>query len=453
MSLPTLKYEAGTIVLENPGRVKLPPFFLWDRREKKWRAMALFYQEAINFFHLQGMELDDRVPQFPRLGLSLRSRFVLRPYQKEALQAWKKADYRGTVVLPTGAGKSYLALKAISLLDKSTLVVLPTIDLMNQWYGLLKDGFGMEVGILGGGYHQIEEVTVATYDSSYIYIDRYGDRFALLVFDEVHHLPSPKYSHIPQMSTAPYRLGLTATYRRPDELHYRLGELVGRVVYHKRVADLKGEHLSDYEIIRLRVELASQEREEYEKSLQEYTGYVREKKVKYYGTRWEDFIRESSYSGQARRALLARKRVHQIIYHAQRKLEILEALIKQHHRERMIIFTQDNEFVYRISQTFLIPCITHQTKTLERKAILDRFRDGLYPIICTSKVLNEGIDVPEAKVAVILSGSAAPREHLQRLGRILRKSWGKKALLYEVVVKGTKETQISYHRRGKDAHL
>ena len=415
--------------------------------------MALHYPETASFFHAQGMEIEDKLPQFPPLGLCLRSRFILRPYQREALQAWKKAGHRGTVILPTGAGKSYLALKAISLLDKSTLIVLPTIDLMNQWYGLLKDSFGTEVGILGGGYHQVEKLTVATYDSGYIYIDRYGDRFALLVFDEVHHLPSPKYSHIPQMSVAPYRLGLTATYRRPDELHYRLGELVGRVVYQKRVTDLKGEHLSDYEIIRLRVGLASEERKEYERSLKEYTGYVREKKVRYYGTKWEDFIRESSYSGQARRALLARRRVHQIIYHAQRKLEILESLIKQHHRERMIIFTQDNEFVYRISQTFLLPCITHQTKTLERKAILDRFRDGDYPIICTSKVLNEGIDVPEAKVAVILSGSAAPREHLQRLGRILRKRWGKKALLYEVVVKGTKETQISYHRRGKDAHL
>lgn len=415
--------------------------------------MALHYPETASFFQAQGMEIEDKLPQFIPLGLRLRSRFILRPYQREALQAWKKAGHRGTVILPTGAGKSYLALKAISLLDKSTLVVLPTIDLMNQWYGLLKDSFGTEVGILGGGYHQVEKLTVATYDSGYIYIDRYGDRFALLVFDEVHHLPSPKYSHIPQMSVAPYRLGLTATYRRPDELHYRLGELVGRVVYQKRVTDLKGEHLSDYEIIRLRVGLASEERKEYERSLKEYTGYVREKKVRYYGTKWEDFIRESSYSGQARRALLARRRVHQIIYHAQRKLEILESLIKQHHRERMIIFTQDNEFVYRISQTFLLPCITHQTKTLERKAILDRFRDGDYPIICTSKVLNEGIDVPEAKVAVILSGSAAPREHLQRLGRILRKRWGKKALLYEVVVKGTKETQISYQRRGKDAHL
>lgn len=437
----------------NPGRVKLPPFFLWDRRERKWRAMALHYQEAVDFFRLQGILIDNRVPEFPRLGLKLRSGLVLRPYQREAIQAWEKAGYQGTVVLPTGAGKSYLALKAIALLDKSTLVVLPTIDLMNQWYGLLKDSFGVEVGILGGGYHQIERLTVATYDSGYIYIDRYGDRFALLVFDEVHHLPSPKYSHIPQMSVAPYRLGLTATYRRSDELHRRLGELVGRVVYQKRVADLKGEHLSDYEIIRLRVGLLSPEREEYERSLREYTGYVREKKVRYWGGRWEDFIRKSSYSSQARTALLARRRVHQIIYHAQRKLEILEALIKQHHRERMIIFTEDNEFVYHISRTFLIPCITHQTKTKERKAILDNFRRGSYPIICTSKVLNEGIDVPEAKVAVILSGSAAPREHLQRLGRILRKSSGKKALLYEVVVRGTKETQISYQRRGKGAHL
>ena len=150
--------------------------------------------------------------------------------------------------------------------------------------------------------------------------------------------------------------------------------------------------------------------------------------------------------------MLARKEMRQIQFGAEKKMEALESLLKQHHKERTIIFTVANELVYAISQRYLIPAITHKTDTVERKAILDRFRNGEYRMIVTSKVLNEGVDVPEANVAVILGGSASPTEHLQRLGRILRKKSGKKALLYEIITGGTQETNISYRRRGADAY-
>ncbi|MFQ5753972.1 MAG: helicase-related protein, partial [bacterium] len=92
------------------------------------------------------------------------------------------------------------------------------------------------------------------------------------------------------------------------------------------------------------------------------------------------------------------------------------------------------------------------TKTLERKWILKNFREGKFSVLITSKVLNEGVDVPSANVAIILSGSANPVEHLQRLGRILRKQNNKQALFYELVTRGTTESQISYRRRRSDAY-
>jgi superfamily II DNA or RNA helicase len=95
----------------------------------------------------------------------------------------------------------------------------------------------------------------------------------------------------------------------------------------------------------------------------------------------------------------------------------------------------------------LIPAITHQTKAAERKAILDGFRTGKYKALLTSRALNEGIDVPEAKVAIILGGSASAQEYSQRLGRILRKRANKTALLYEVIVRHTVEEGISHRRR------
>lgn len=450
-----LKFDRGTLVLENWGEEKPPPSFTWDKRHERWRAFAMAYPKTLRWFEESSHTVQDNVCDYQTLNLKTRSDFDLRPYQKEALHAWKTNSNSGSVVLPTGTGKTIVALKAIEAVGLSTLVVSPTIDLMNQWYDIICGALDIEVGILGGGYHEIRDITVTTYDSAYIYIDQYGNRFGLLVFDEVHHLPAPKSSHVPQMSIAPYRLGLTATYRRLDGLHVKLRNLIGPVVYRRSIKDFKGEHLSDYEIVRISVPLESEERTRYDKHHQIYASYAKEHGVAYFGSAsrpWENFIRESSYDQEARKALLARREALKISLGAKRKLKILESLIKQHHSQRVIVFTENNDLVYRISQDFLIPAITHQTKTVERKGILDRFRKGIYHLIVTSKVLNEGVDIPEANVAIILSGSASPREHLQRLGRILRKRSGKKALLYEVVTKGTKETGVSYRRRATDAY-
>ncbi|HDK36377.1 MAG TPA: ATP-dependent helicase, partial [Bacteroidetes bacterium] len=228
--------------------------------------------------------------------------------------------------------------------------------------------------------------------------------------------------------------------------------LVGPVVFEKKIKDLAGEHLSDYEIHRIRIPLTLREKKNYDSFHESYNRYVHEKGIKFYGKKWEDFIKECSYMPDARKALLARKGLRQILFNAEKKIEVLESLLKLHCRDRVIIFTEDNALVYTISRRYLIPALTHQTNTVERKAVLDRFRCGEYRFLVTSKVLNEGVDIPEANVAVILGGSASPTEHLQRLGRILRKKSGKKAILYEIISSGTQETNISYRRRGSDAY-
>ncbi|MBL7073993.1 DEAD/DEAH box helicase family protein [candidate division KSB1 bacterium] len=451
-NIPELHFHGGILIFENWSGEEPPPFFRWDERQRKWRAWALAYSRILAALKHSGIVFKDKVSKIEDLNLGLQLEFDPYSYQKEALGAWDRAAGLRSVVLPTGAGKSFVALKAMELTRKSTLIVTPTLDLMNQWYGLIRDAFGIEVGILGGGYHEVKTLTVSTYDSAYLYMDRYGDRFGLLIFDEVHHLPSPKNSHIPQMAIAPYRLGLTATYQRLDNRQKILSYLIGGVVYRKTIKELKGEHLSEYEIHRIGVELTPEEREEYEVQQVVYQRYVKEKKVRFFGGGWGKFIRESAYEADARRALLARVESRRIMLGAEKKLAILDTLLKQHHGDRVIVFTENNDLVYKISREFLIPAITHHTRTVERKQILDNFRQGVYRLVVTSKVLNEGVDVPEANVAIILSGSASPREHLQRLGRILRKRSGKKALLYEVVSKGTVESQVSYRRRRGEAY-
>lgn len=451
-ALPTLTFHQGTLLLRDFAPDFDLPYFVWDARTQQWRAKAMYHDEITRWLQAKKIAFQDRSEAFVKLKLRLRMKVELRPYQQEAIEAWLKAACRGAVCLPTGTGKSWVALSAMQYVNQSTLVVLPTLDLMNQWYDLISNAFGIEVGVLGGGYHEIRAVTVTTYDSAYIHMDQYGDRFALLIFDEAHHLPSVTYSHIPEMSLAPFRLGLTATFARQDGLHGKLERLIGEKVYEKNIKDLEGDHLAEYTTMKIAVDLLPQEKRTYEENQRLYEACVKDQGFKFYGPDLKAFIQASAYDPQARKAFLARLKARRVVLGAEQKLQVLESLLKIHQKDRILIFAESNELVYQISEQFLIPAITHHTKTKERKWILDYFRTGKYGVLVTSKVLNEGVDIPAANVAIILSGSASPVEHLQRLGRILRKTPDKQAVLYELVTRGTREAQISYRRRRSDAY-
>ena len=342
---------------------------------------------------------------------------------------------------------------ALADVARSTLIVAPTIDLMNQWYDLLTDAFGREVGILGGGYHEIDDLTVTTYDSAYMHMDRYGNRFGMLIFDEIHHLPGQVYSHSAEMAIAPYRLGLTATLERPDGRHLLLSGLVGPTVYEKGIRELSGDYLSEYGTERIQVDMVAEERGHYEAARAEFTKFLDSKNLKL-GTKngWRNFVRLSARSSAGRRAMLAYRRYRKLALGTTAKLRVLEDLLKRHPRDRILIFTNDNETVYTISEAFLIPAITHQTRTRERRDTLQAFNRGDVLALVTSRVLNEGVNVPEASVAIVLSGTGSIREHVQRLGRILRRRKGKQAVLYEVISKNTVEDTISKRRRRHDAY-
>lgn len=448
-----IRFDAGTLLIEGDPLCVPPPQFEWDERAGKLRAPAVARRAAVQYLGARGIPVEDMSSAARDIDLKLRASYAPHPYQRQALEAWVRSGTCGTVVLPTGAGKSFVALGAITRVGRSALVVAPTIDLMSQWYSLLVDSFGVEVGILGGGHHEVRDLTVTTYDSAYIYAADYGNRFDLVVFDEVHHLPSPKFQQIPMMCSAWNRLGLTATYERQDGAHEMLQFLVGPVVYRLGVEDLRGRQLSDYQTVRIRTALTADEAAAYQQCARTYFGFLKTSGLKPFGAGWAEFIKMSAYDEGARRALLAKQQMKRIVVSSERKLEVLDSLLKQHSRDSTIVFTEHNDLVYRISREFLIPAVTHHTRPRERKWILDSFKAGTFRAIVTSKVLNEGVDVPTAKIAVVLSGSASPREHLQRLGRILRRGGDRKtAVLYEVVTSATTETGVSARRRKTDAY-
>jgi superfamily II DNA or RNA helicase len=336
---------------------------------------------------------------------------------------------------------------------RSTLVVAPTLDLVRQWYDVLKATFGMPIGVVGGGEHDVHPLTVTTYDSAYLHMEHLGARFGLIVFDECHHLPSPTYSLAARLSLAPFRLGLTATPERVDGLDAVLTELVGPTVYRRDIGELAGEWLAEYDTERIEVELSPEEREEHDAERAIYREFIGMNHIVMSSPRgFGEFIMRASRSAEGRRAMKAYRRQRELAFAATAKLAYLEHLFSIHRHDRALVFTQDNATAHLVSRTFLVPVITHQTKVTERSAILAGFAGGTYGAIVTSKVLNEGVDVPDANVAVVLSGSGSVREHVQRLGRILRQREGKRALLYEIVTARTTETFTSDRRREHDAY-
>jgi superfamily II DNA or RNA helicase len=433
--LIVLRFDRGTLIVED------------DQGKPPKRKRANEYASVVRELRTWGTDFHDEALKTPPVD-SLRSHFEARDYQSQAVEGWEKARFRGIVVLPTGAGKTIMAIKAMERLQAATLIVVPTIVLMEQWRDVLTEAFGIEVGTLGGGSSDIKPITVSTYDSAALRARVLGDKFALIVFDEVHHLPAPSNASIALNFLAPYRLGLTATLGRDEGALQELEGLVGPVVYEKGIEELAGKHLSDYTVHTVNLPLSPSEKLEYGRQFAVYKGFLERRGIKIRSTRdYLMFVKRSGVDPEARRALMGRNAAMDVALNSRNKEEYLRSLLAANPNEKAIIFTRHNKLVYRISRSLLIPAITHQTVKEEREEILDRFRRGVYRRIITSQVLDEGIDVPDASLAVILSGTGSSREFIQRLGRVLRKKEGKEATLYELVSFGTAETRLSRRRK------
>ncbi|HYB04470.1 MAG TPA: DEAD/DEAH box helicase, partial [Nitrososphaerales archaeon] len=287
-------------------------------------------------------------------------------------------------------------------------------------------------------------------DSAYIRAGELGNKFSFLIADEVHHIAAEGYRQIAEMFTAPYRMGLTATFEREDLLHNEIPRLIGGIVFRLEPEDLAGSYLSNYSLERIAIDLTPEEKREYNQYRGIFTDYLESKRIRFTSpVDFQRFIMRSARDKEARKALLARNKSLDIAFNSISKINKLEEILLQNPNERILIFTQHNELVYRISKRFLIPFITHTTDNEERHEVLEKFREGTYRAVVTSKVLDEGIDVPEASLGIILSGTGSSREFVQRLGRLLRKKKndGGSARLIEIISRETSEVGTSSRRK------
>ena len=456
-SNPKLFFDKGTIRIEDSGLIRIPGT-KYDDRTKILRSFALNYSEIIEYLKNSDLDFVDNVPDFIPSPIFQVRDLVLRDYQQQAIQNWDKSSMRGCVILPTGAGKTAIGIQAIQKANTSTLIVVPTIDLMEQWSNNISKYLStsnnhnlqnISVGRLGGGEEDLQAITVATYDSAYLRAPSIGNQFKLIIFDEVHHLPAPGYRSIAEQFIAPYRLGLTATIEREDELHELIPYLTGGVVFRLGSQELSDQkHLAEYVVDRIQVNLTPEEQKEYETNYTKFLTNLRQLGFNVPSMHnLKRLIMMSNKNKTARDAMLARNKANEIALNSKAKIDELQKILQQNKNTKTIIFTQNNKIVYDLSNKFLIPCITYKTIKEERQDVLNGFKSGRYNVVVTSRVLDEGVDVPDAELGIIVSGTGSGRELIQRLGRILRpKQDGRKARLVELVSKHTRETNTSAKR-------
>jgi superfamily II DNA or RNA helicase len=284
-------------------------------------------------------------------------------------------------------------------------------------------------------------------------IAEHGNSYEMVICDEVQHVPIQTLGEALSMAPAPIRLGLMGI--SPEEYELRaekqqIEDLLGPIVYTLRLETLTGKQRVAYRTQRLLVDLTSEERSSYNAAYEVYMGYVCERGLQHrHGAEWlQELKRLSTVDPEARRAWLARRQVLKLLESCHGKFTALEGLLREHDGERVLVITESPEVAYAISLQYLVPAITHYTEAAERKYILDAFHEGRYKVVVTTEVLKEGVDVPEAKVAIVLGGGARTREYLQHLERSLRKKDLLQAVLVEVLVRDTIEEGKTSEREG-----
>lgn len=440
-----LVFDRGTLLLRGPpsALAELEQFeVLWDARVGAFRAPAHAYGELCRYLDRSGIPYRDRLAPAPRPRFDVTAA-PLRSYQRDALLAWEAAGRRGIVVLPTGSGKTRVALEAMARAGLSALVLVPTRVLLAQWLEQLSVAVRGEVGVCGDGERSVRPVTVCTFESAFRRMDDFGDRFGLLVIDEVHHFGAGGRSEALEMSVASARLGLTAT---PPEDPGPLERLVGPVVFRRGIADLAGSHLAPFTHRRTFVRLTAPEQEAYAASYGPFLNMCRRLRRSDPGAGWTELVRAAAMSAAGRRAMEGFHAARRIVSTAAEKVQTLRGLLADLREDRVFVFTGDNAAAYGVSRALLVPAITCDIGRAERAEVLEHLRDGRLRAVVSARVLNEGIDLPEARVGIILGGALGAREQVQRVGRLLRPKPGKSAVVHEVVVRDTFETRLSLRR-------
>ncbi len=379
------------------------------------------------------VELDAKIKDL--ISIHLEKNFELYEHQKEAYSRWLSYGGKGTIVIPTGGGKTHIALQAIYDLKIPTIIFVPNTMLLTQWIEKISKFLGVPkglIGVLGKGEKKIRDITVATYQSGYKNVEILWDKFSFAVFDEAHHIPAQTFKRVALYLPAPYRLALSATPKRRDKNEILLFKLVGDVVYKIEYRDLVLRGIvAPLVVRRILVPLPAD-------LLIQYNAVQRE-------------------LYRARDPIEKKKIVNKLIAIARDnpvKIEVIKEIVKRNRDEKIFIFAGSIDFAEKIEKAIkqIIPtaALTSKTETAKERRIQEAFKKGILRALILVKKGEEGVDVGDASIAIIAGGSKQEREFIQRVGRVLRGGKDKLAWVYEIVTKGTIEESISKSRQARN---
>lgn len=429
--------EDETLLEEVSRQRQVEPFLLERVGPRKYRVIKDqrgFIKHALIRVGYPVEDLAGYVEGAP-LEVSLREEtvggqpFGLREYQKEAVGAfWAGGTVRGgsgAIVLPCGAGKTIVALGAMDAVSSHTLILTTNITALRQWRDEIIDKTTLtpeEVGEYSGECKEIKPVTITTYqiltyrrtkDSEFVHFDLFNEaNWGLIVYDEVHLLPAPVFRAVANIQSR-RRLGLTATLVREDGKEEEVFSLIGPKKYDVpwRVLEKQG-FIATATCTEMRVPFID-----------------------------DDLRMEYALSEQRHKYKLAATNPA--------KLEVLEDLLKKHDDDQVMIIGQYLDQLDAIAEFTGAPLITGRTPQADREVLYGKFRDGEVPVLVVSKVANFAVDLPDANVAIQVSGTFGSRqEEAQRLGRILRPKEGDNtAFFYSVVTRDTNEQDYANKRQ------
>jgi DNA excision repair protein ERCC-3 len=345
----------------------------------------------------------------------------LRGYQREAVEGFW-AGGSGVVVLPCGAGKTLVGAAAMAEAQATTLILVTNTVAGRQWKRELVARTSLtedEIGEYSGERKEIRPVTIATYQvmtrkskGEYKHLDLFDSRdWGLIIYDEVHLLPAPVFRMTADLQSR-RRLGLTATLVREDGREGDVFSLIGPKRYDAPWRDIEQQGwIAPAECTEVRVTLTDNER----------MGY----------------------------AVAEPEERYRVASTAHTKVAVVKGVLERHPGEPALVIGAYLEQLEELAQTLDAPVIQGSTKNREREALYDSFRRGELPVLVVSKVANFSIDLPEASVAIQVSGTFGSRqEEAQRLGRLLRpKADGRQAHFYSIVSRDTLDTDYAAHRQ------
>lgn len=389
----------------------------------------------------------------------------LRPWQTAALKAWNENKRNGLVEAVTGTGKTRLALAAIAeefALGGKVAVIVPSIELQRQWELEVRTHFpDAEVGFMGNGYHdQLTEcdILIAIVHSASRYELGLKDKeLGLLVADEVHRYGAETFQLALEDSFRS-RLGLTATRERPDGAHYELEQYFGKVVYTLGYREaIKMGYIADIKVALIPVNLSTDEREEFDE-LSEQISATQFALSKKFGLKLDPFpkfmeeisriaaegeLKDRIAAGGYIRAISRRKKMLAETSGKYAVMKYLADAVKKSHGT--LVFTQTIDGADTLAQALQkngvqARAIHSALDKADRRKVFVDFEEGKIKALTAATVLDEGIDVPEADLAIIISTSKTRRQMIQRMGRVLRlKADGRKARFIFVYVADTPE--------------